>query len=168
MKAHTIIARFVCTAFTMLLLFSAAGQAAAADIVVFGVDPPGVGVNDPTPATPVGGNPGTTLGDQRLNVFNFAAQLWGSVIESNNTIYVAASFAPLPCAPTGGVLGSAGTTFVFRDFVGAPSAGTWYHSSLSDALAGGDLNPGFFDIGSTFNSDIDDDDPNCLTGRTWY
>ena len=31
----------------------------AANIVLNNVDPPGVGLNDPTPATPVGGNDGT-------------------------------------------------------------------------------------------------------------
>jgi hypothetical protein len=33
------------------------------------IDPPGVGFNDPTPATPVGGNIGTTIGQQRLIAF---------------------------------------------------------------------------------------------------
>ncbi len=167
MNAHSSTSRVACAFFGLLLLLTA-GQTSAADIVVFGIDPPGTGVNDPTPAAPVGGNPGVTLGEQRLNVFSLAAQLWGSAIESDATVFVAASFAPLPCGPTGGVLGSAGTTFIVRDFPGAPSAGTWYHSALADALAGADQVPGFFDIGSTFNSDIDDDDPNCLTGRTWY
>jgi hypothetical protein len=167
MKAHNSTSRVACALFVLLLL-TTAGQASAANIVVIGIDGPGEGLNDPTPAAPVGGNPGTTLGEQRSNVYQLAAQLWGAVIESNETIYVYASFDPLPCAPTGGVLGSAGTTFIVRDFPGAPFANTWYHSALADAIAGDDQVPGYFDIGSTFNSDIDDDDPNCLTGRTWY
>jgi len=167
MKALNSTIRVACGIFVMLFILTA-GQASAANIVVIGVDGPGEGLNDPTPAVPVGGNPGTTLGEQRYNVYQLAAQLWGSVIESDETIWVYARFDPLPCAPTGGVLGSAGTTVVVMDFPGAPSAGTWYHSALADALAGADQVPGYFDIGSTFNSDIDDDDPNCLTGRTWY
>ncbi len=34
------------------------------------------GFNDPTPVAPVGGNPGTTLGEQRLNVYRYVAGIW--------------------------------------------------------------------------------------------
>ena len=37
----------------------------AADIQVIVTDGPAVGFNDPTPAAPVGGNTGTTIGSQR-------------------------------------------------------------------------------------------------------
>ena len=40
----------------------AAGSANAADIVLLNLDSPGVGLNSTVPATPVGGNPGTTKG----------------------------------------------------------------------------------------------------------
>ncbi|MCB1037865.1 MAG: peptidase, partial [Acidobacteria bacterium] len=36
-----------------------------------------------------------------------------------------------------------------------------------DAISGVDQVPGFVDIGSNFNSSVDDD-PNCLGGRGWY
>ena len=39
---------------------------AAATIQITSRDPAGVGFNDPTPVAPVGGNPGTTLGEQRM------------------------------------------------------------------------------------------------------
>ena len=39
---------------------------AAATITIVNANEPGVGFNDPTPALPVGGNNGTTLGQQRL------------------------------------------------------------------------------------------------------
>ena len=42
---------------------------AAATIVIINNNQPGVGFNDATAAAPVGGNPGTTLGQQRLNAF---------------------------------------------------------------------------------------------------
>ena len=42
-----------------------------------------MGFNDPTPATPVGGNTGTTIGAQRLIVFKEAARIWGAVLPSN-------------------------------------------------------------------------------------
>ena len=41
----------------------------------------GVGFNDPTPAVPVGGNAGTTLGQQRLNAFQSAANIWGATLD---------------------------------------------------------------------------------------
>ena len=40
-------------------------------------DGAGEGFNDTTPVAPIGGNPGTTLGQQRLNVFQAAANVWG-------------------------------------------------------------------------------------------
>jgi hypothetical protein len=44
---------------------------------------------------------------------------------------------------------------------------TWYHSSLADKLSGIELNPGFGDIFSQFNSRIGTD-PNCLVGADFY
>ena len=49
--------------------------AQAAIITVPSRDPAGVGFNDATPVAPVGGNPGTTLGQQRLNVYRFVADV---------------------------------------------------------------------------------------------
>lgn len=144
-----------------------AASASAANVVLVNFDPPGQGLNDPTPAAPVGGNPGTTLGQQRQFVYLYAADIWGAAIDSAEPIFVGASFQPLTCFPTSGVLGSAGTTFVFRDFAAATAPATWHHSALADALSGVDLQPGFIDINSRFNSRIGTD-PGCLTGRNWY
>jgi hypothetical protein len=140
----------------------------AATVVIDNQDGPGEGFNDTTPVSPVGGNPGTTLGAQRLNAFQFAADVWGAFLDSNVTIRIGANFDPLSCGPTSGVLGGAGTTTVHRDFTNAPVSGTWYPQALANSLAGSDLDPSNPDVGATFNSDIDDDDPNCLTGITWY
>ena len=69
---------------TTLLLILVVGMIASstafgtATIVIQNNDAPGVGFNDPTPATPVGNNPGTTVGDQRLRAFEFAASIWGA------------------------------------------------------------------------------------------
>ena len=73
----------------------------------------GQGLDDPTPATPVGGNPGTTVGKQALNVYQFAADIWGAVLQSDVTIVNNATFEPLSCDATSGVLGSSGTTYIF-------------------------------------------------------
>jgi hypothetical protein len=73
----------------------------------------GQGLDDHTPATPVGGNPGTTFGQQALNVFQFAADIHGAYLKSNVTIVNNATFEPLECDATGGVLGSSGPLSVF-------------------------------------------------------
>jgi len=132
------------------LAVAIAGMASAnaAEIIPVYFDDPNEGYNDTTPVAPVGGNPGTTLGEQRQIVAQFAADLWGAVLQSNQPIFVQANFTPL--GPN--VLGSAGTTFYNRDFVGAPQAGTWYFAALADALSDSNLNPGFADIASNFSS----------------
>lgn len=151
-----------------MLLVIVSGASWSATLQLVNLDPPDLGLNDPTPAAPVGGNPGTTIGEQRVNVYNRAAELWGAVLDSDVTIFVGATFQPLDCDATGGVLGAAGPTFVFRDFAEAPVAATWYVSAQADALSGADFEPGEIDIISFFNSDIDDNDPNCLAGTSWY
>ena len=52
----------------------------SADIILNNLDPAGVGFNDPTPATPVGGNAGTTIGAQRLVAYKRALELWGKTL----------------------------------------------------------------------------------------
>jgi hypothetical protein len=121
---------------------------AQGQILIVNADGPDEGFNDPTPAAPVGGNLGTTRGQQRLNVFEHAADIWEAALQPTNDIFVLASFDPLGT----NVLGSAGTTFVFSDFPGAELPGTWYHSALADHLAGVDLNPGLADIRARFSS----------------
>jgi hypothetical protein len=133
-----------------LLVLAAAPAFAQGQIIIINNNAPGVGFNDPTPAAPVGGNPGVTLGQQRLNVFNHAADIWESALQPKNDILVQAQFVPLGA----GVLGSAGTTFVFRNFPGAEYPDTWYHSALADQLAGVELNPGFPDINTNFSTNF--------------
>jgi hypothetical protein len=95
---------------------SASPVSATANIVIINNNAPGVGFNDPTPAAPVGGNPGTTKGEQRLIAFQYAANLWGLMLDSNVEIRVLAQFTSL--GPN--VLGSAGATFAFAGFGGVP------------------------------------------------
>jgi len=134
------------------LAVAVAGLATAqgAEIVPVILDGADEGYNDPTPVAPVGGNPGTTRGEQRRIVAQFAADLWGAVLESNQPVFIGAQFNPLGA----NVLGSAGATFIFRDFANAPVPGTWYSSALADAISGQDLQPGFIDINSQFSSDF--------------
>lgn len=140
----------------------------AATIVIVNQNAPGVGFNDPTPVEPVGGNPGTTLGQQRLIAFQYAADLWGATLESNVPIRIGASFVPLSCTATGAVLGSAGAPSVWADFPNAPRPNTWYPPALTAKLEGVDLTePDQQHIIARFNSLLGLT-PNCVPGLTFY
>lgn len=152
---------------TLLVSLLTLGAAQAATITIVNVDAPGEGFNDTTPATPVGGNPGTTIGQQRLNLFQQAADIWGGLLESDVAIKIESSFDALSCDANSGVLGSAGAIVINRDFSGAELADTWYHGALSDKQAGVDLDPSFNDIRARFNASIDNNN-NCLDGTNWY
>ena len=138
---------------------------ASATLTVINNDGAGEGFNDPTAVAPVGGNPGTTLGAQRLIAFQFAADLWTDLITSDIEIRVAASFDPLFCTPTLALLGSAGTLTIHRDFSGALEAATYYPAALANKLRGADLAPGVADIGAVFNSSIG---TTCTFSDDWY
>jgi hypothetical protein len=146
---------------------------ASVKITINNINAAGVGFNDPTPATPVGGNNGTTLGQQRLNAFKEAARIWGETLDSPVEIIINARFTALSCNATSAVLGSAGTTSVFGDipgqtllFPGTEFVDTWYHSALADKVTGVDVNPGAADISANFNVNLGN--PGCLTGSFWY
>src|SRR5436305_11880354 len=119
-----------------LLLAGSVPAFATAHIVIVNTDPAGSGFNDPTPATPVGGNPGTTVGQQRLIAFQYAADTWGSILDSPVTIYIQSAFSPLACTATGATLGSAGAIQVFGNFPNTEVQNTWYHVALANKLAG--------------------------------
>jgi hypothetical protein len=144
----------------------AVGVAGAATITIFNNDGVGEGFNDVTPRAPVGGNPGLTVGQQRLNLFNHAAAIWGGILPSTVPIIVTSQFNPQTCNAVSGVLGSAGPINISRDFTGAEFPGTWYHQALANRLNGTDLVPASNDINATFNSNLDL--PTCLGGVGWY
>ena len=150
---------------TALMVGATAAQANAT-FVIYNADGPGEGFNDPTPATPVGGNPGTTLGQQRINAFQHAASVWGATLDSTVPITIVAAFNPLSCNATSAVLGSAGPRWIFSDFPGAPVPGTWYHASLTSKLAGEDPVPDDAMISAQFNSNLGQ--VGCLTGSPFY
>src|SRR5438093_3392714 len=152
MRAHVAVKSSALWAPLLLAcLVLTAVPAFAANIFIINNNAAGVGFNDPTPRAPVGGNPGTTLGDQRLYIFQYAANIWGSLLPSNVTILVRAQFAAQTCTATSATLGSAGAVTVHRDFAGAPVPGTWYSQALANKLANTDLDPTNPDINATFN-----------------
>lgn len=138
----------------------------AATITIVNGDPAGVGFNDPTAVAPVGGNTGTTLGQQRLNAFQAAANKWGATLTSSVTIRVLATWEALTCTATGAVLGSAGATEIFRDFTGAPQAGAWFGKAETAKLTGVDPDSATADIRARFNVNLGG--ANCLTGTFFY
>jgi hypothetical protein len=152
----------------LALTCAAAGSAqAAVQIVINNANLPGIGFNDTTPAVPVGGNPGTTLGQQRLNAFTHAANIWGATLTSTVPIIINARFTPLTCTATGAVLGSAGATQIFGSFPGAQKVDTWYSYALANKLYGSEISttPGP-QINANFNSNLGN--VGCLTGTSFY
>ena len=149
----------------LLVRLPLATQAATFQIV--NLDGPGEGFNDPTPAATVGGNPGTTVGEQRMNVFLEAASQWGAVLESSEIIWVAAAFDDLICTEFTAILGSSSAVAVVKDFPEEEFTDTWYPVALANARAGLDFSPGGNDIIITFNSQLNGD-PTCLQGSGWY
>jgi hypothetical protein len=150
-------------AVALLIQTSAAAQAT---IVIQNADTAGVGFNDTTPATPVGGNNGTTVGEQRLIAFQAAANIWGVTLNSGPTITIRASWAALPCTTNSGTLGSAGNAGnIWRDFSGAVP-GFWYGNALANAISGIDRNGGTAELDAQFNMNLGT--PGCLDVLHWY
>jgi hypothetical protein len=165
---HTLKMKLVAAAALAL----AAASAGAANMVLNNVDKPNVGFNDPTPATPEGGNTGTTVGAQRLIAYQKALELWGKTLRSDVTIVVRGSFAPLACSANAGTLAQAGAIQIFTDFKNQPLKDHWYGVALANALAGEDLAFDYpdpidnDDILAAFNGDVGK--PGCIEGPGWY
>lgn len=112
---------------------------APAAVVIDSFDAPGEGLNDLAPASPVGGNDGTTLGGQRRAVLEAAAAIWSGVLGSPVPIHVAVAFDPLACNASTAILGSTGPNCFHFNFDGALVKRTWYPASLANFLHGSDL-----------------------------
>ena len=153
-------------AVSLVAASSASGQAT---IEISNADPDGVGFNDNTPVAPVGGNPGTTLGQQRLNAFQFAANIWGATVSSVPKITIRANWEAMSCTNTSGTLGAAAPVSVARNFPNAPFSATWYPVALANALTGVDPRPNQTtdpEINATFNLKVGT--PGCIQNGHWY
>lgn len=154
------------------------GPVPVGNFIINIVDPdPAIGFSDPTPAAPIDGNPGTTVGQQRLEAYKHVVGLWDANLDIDVQIVLQASFTALNCTPTGGTLGAAGSINVFRDFPGPAFPATWYGGALANNLAGQDLNgsvpdPGLLqppfndEIVTFFNANLGQ--PGCLENSAWY
>ena len=144
-----------------------AGQAQAQATIVVNFNNTGtVGYNDPTAVAPVGGNSGTTLGEQRRIATQHAANLWASTLTSNAVIRIQAQFTAQACTETGGTLGSAGPIGNFRNFPEALFQDTWYPSALRNKLAGNEAQPNTNQLSINFNVNLGT--PGCLSASPWY
>jgi hypothetical protein len=136
----------------------------AGDIIII----PGSGLNDATSTAPVGGNSGTTLGQQRLNVFQKAADTLEAYLQIDFEVTVDAAFVTdLDCNSDNAILGTAGPNNVLINFANAPAADTYYPVALVNNLVGSDTITGTADIGASFNARLDNN-ANCLSGSDWY
>lgn len=88
------------------------------------------------------------LNPQAKTAFQFAVDIWETLINSPVPIVVNAEWTPLDP----GVLGSAGPYTVHRNNVSFPRASTWYPGALANALAGADLNGGSPEVVARFSS----------------
>lgn len=83
--------------------------------------------------------------------FQYAVDIWASLLTSNVPIVVDATWSNLG----GGTLGAAGANGYWINFSGAPEADTYYPAPLADKLAGYNIEPGAADIVAEFNSTTD-------------
>jgi hypothetical protein len=114
----------------------------------------GSGFQDPRATEPVGGNPGTTLGEQRRRAVEHAFSLWSARLDSKVPIEIAFEFEAFGCKNGSTVLGGASAAGAFGDFPAAQS-GLVYVSALANSRAGRDLDPQEPDIIAHFNSSVD-------------
>jgi len=162
--------KIIRTALALVLLSTTAAVSAQTNIILVNNDGANEGFNDNSAPFPnQTGNNGSTLGQQRLNVFQAAADFWEAQIDSSVTIRVAINFDPLACSANQGILGSAGPNSVFQNPNGAPLplADTWYVEAVANSLFGFDQDTSSDDISARFNSDIDNNN-SCLDGTNWW
>lgn len=151
--------------FVSLVGLAASSASASVTVNIQNNDAAGVGFNDPTPVAPVGGNNGTTLGQQRMNAFQFAANIWGAALNSGPSITIRANWTGLTCTTDSAVLAQTGTLTIHTGFSnGIP--GVWYGAALANALSGSDRNGSQAEISAQVNINLGN--PDCFSGSPWY
>jgi hypothetical protein len=135
---------------------------------------------DSTPATPIGGNSGTTLGQQRKNALAKATEELATQLQLPVTVTLQACGAHLGGDSNSAILAHAGANSFFFDSPSSPTPAlpkkyTWYPSTVAARLNGSSL-CGFAggpcdttsndEIAATFNMDFGT--PDVLGGETFY
>lgn len=93
----------------------------------------------------------TGFSAEAQTAFQYAVDIWASLLDSDVTISVDAYWEPLG----DGVLGYAQALNFFPDFTGAPESDTYYPVALANKIAGFDLDPFGSDIEAHFSSSFD-------------
>ncbi|MBU1736356.1 MAG: VCBS repeat-containing protein [Verrucomicrobia bacterium] len=81
--------------------------------------------------------------------FTYAANIWGTLLNSTVPIKISACWANMG---TGGILGHGGARSYYKDFTSAPQASTYYPVAIANALYGSDLNGGTEEIVIAYNA----------------
>jgi PA domain len=153
----------------LLVLFAPA--ALGADISILDTNAPGAGLNDPTPASPVGLNFGVTRGQQGIIALQYAASIWGATLTSSVPIVIDSAFVTTEedprfvCSGSSGILGITGAAS-FISTAELPIPGASYPVALANALLGEDLTPGEPHIISRFNASVGT--AACLQNQSFY
>lgn len=119
------------------------------------------GFDSTAAATPVGGNFKTTIGEQRLEVFEHAAFLWSTILDLDYDIKVEVQFTALTCSASSATLGYAGPNRVSK------INNVWYSTAQANQIQKTDTSGTYNDIYADFNSSIDN---GCYNGAPngWY
>jgi hypothetical protein len=132
-------------------------------IVIHNGDPPGWGLDDKRPFTPVGGNDARTLGEARMNAVKHAARIWSGVVVSATPIVLDVTFNHEACGSPG--VANGGYTPV-TGFAGA-KPGISYPPALANTIAKTDVNGSEVE-GSIQVVAVFDEDPGCHGLRFYY
>ena len=130
---------------------------AGAQVRIVDANPSGEGLNDRTAAEPVGGNPGTTVGEQRLIAAQYAAALWSATLGNQVPVSIRTEFVDLDCSGGTAVLGASGPTALYED--------SRYPAALANERAGRDLDRGREEIDARFNGRVGRSDCGITS---WY
>jgi hypothetical protein len=131
---------------SLSLLLAASPASAGAEMRIENGNGNGEGLNDPTPVDPEGGNPGTTIGEQRRIAFQYAASLWAATLGNRVPITVRSEFIHLDCTGGLAVLGAAGPVSLYED--------GRYPAALANERAGKVLDSGKSEIEARFSTTV--------------
>lgn len=150
------------------------GIAQAAIFTIINGDPPGTGLNDPTPRAPEGGNPGTTLGAQRMIALQHVADMWGSKLTSSVAITIQISFpdSDFVCATNPGDFVYFAYSYATAYYTGTdpfPEHPYVYPVALRNSLVGAAADPATPNMVSRFSPKLDST-ADCVPGYAgfWY
>ena len=128
------------------------------------------GFSSTSSTSPIDGNFGKTIGEQRRLAYIKAAEILAEHIHSPQVIEVNARFTDLECSSDSAVLGSAGAigsvAFEESDGVAGIPLDTFFPIALANAIFDDDIFPNEADIEAEFNSQLGS--LNCLSGVEWY